>query len=141
MLKDNMSFSKIANVYDRYFGNIVPFEDLMKNDTTVFNEKMTYENIANYKEGYELTVKENYLVPTINSGIVVFIGEKEGFGNTIIIQGIDEIDYWYSNIDNSTVALYDYVEKGEYLGTSKGNKLYLTFKKGTEYLNYDEVLE
>ncbi|MCI8498816.1 MAG: M23 family metallopeptidase [Bacilli bacterium] len=141
MLKDNMSFSKIANVYDRYFGNIVPFEDLMKNDTTVFNEKMTYENIANYKEGYELTVKENYLVPTINSGIVVFIGEKEGFGNTIIIQGIDEIDYWYSNIDNSTVALYDYVEKGEYLGTSKGNKLYLTFKKGTEYLDYDEVLE
>ena len=141
MLKDNMSFSKIANVYDRYFGNIVPFEDLMKNDTTVFNEKMTYENIAYYKEGYELTVKENYLVPTINSGIVVFIGEKEGFGNTIIIQGIDEIDYWYSIIDNSTVALYDYVEKGEYLGTSKGNKLYLTFKKGTEYLDYDEVLE
>lgn len=140
VLKDNISFTKIANVYDKYFGNIVPFENIIKSDATVFNEKMTYDSITNYKDGYELTVKENYLVPIINSGIVVFSGEKEGLGNTIIIQGIDEIDYWYSNITNTTVSLYDYVNKGEYLGTARGTKLYLTFKKGTEFLGYDEII-
>lgn len=139
VLQENISFTKIKNLYNKYLGNIVPFENIIKDDTTVFNEKITYEEINNYKDGYELKVKKNYLVPIINSGIVVFIGEKEGYGNTIIVQGIDEVDYWYGNVDNTTVSLYDYVNKGTYLGTSVGEKLYLSFKKGNEYLDYDEV--
>lgn len=65
-------------------------------------------------------------------GLIVFIGEKEGLGNTLIIQGIDETDYWYSNIENSNFSLYDYVSKGELLGITKTNKLYLTFQKKWE---------
>lgn len=141
VLKEHMSFSNIANVYNKYFGNIVPFEDLVKDDQTVFQEELTYESIENYKDGFELTVKKNYLVPVINSGIVVFIGEKEGLGNTVIIQGVDEIDYWYSNVGNLSCSLYDYVSKGTYLGTAIDTKMYLTFKKGSEYLGFDEIIE
>lgn len=140
VMKENISFSKIANIYNKYFGSIVPFESLIKDEATVFDEQMTYEQIAIFNDGYELTVEENYLVPILNSGIVVFIGEKEGLGNTIIIQGIDEIDYWYSNVQNLSCSLYDYVSKGDLLGTVDGTKLYLTFKKGTDYLDYDEVV-
>ncbi len=141
VLSESFSFTKVKNLYNEYFGNILPFEDLMKDESTVFNEKMIYEEINNYKDGYELTVKNNYLVPIINSGIVVFIGEKEGLGNTLIIQGVDEIDYWYSNVTNTTANLYDYVSKGTYLGTTNGTKLYLTFKKGNDYLDFDEVVK
>lgn len=141
VLKENISFTKIANIYNKYFGDIVPFEDVVKDDSTVFNEKIQYESIVNYKEGYELKVKNNYLVPFINSGVVVFVGEKEGLGNTVIVQGIDEVDYWYGNVDNLSVSLYDYVSKGDYLGTAKGDKMYLTFRKGSEYLEFDEVVE
>lgn len=141
VLTENMSFAAVANIYNKYFGDIVPFEKVFEDDRTVFDEKMTYEEINNFKDGYELKVKENYLIPVINSGIVVFIGEKEGLGNTIIIQGIDEIDYWYSNVTNVPVSLYDYVSKGNYLGTADGEKLYLTFKKGSDYLEYDEVVQ
>ena len=141
ILKDNISFSKIANFYNKYFGSIVPFEDVIKDDATVFNEKLQYESIENSSNGYALKVKKNYLVPIINSGIVVFVGEKEGLGNTVIIQGIDEIDYWYSNVNNLSISLYDYVSKGEYLGTTNGTELYLSFKKGSEYLDYDEVIQ
>lgn len=44
-------------------------------------------------------VSNNYLVPTLESGIVVFMGEKEGYGKTIIIEQINGIDVWYSNIE------------------------------------------
>ncbi len=141
VLKENISFTKIANIYNKYFGDIVPFEKVMKDDKTVFNEKIQYESITNYKDGYELTVNKNYLVPIINSGVVVFVGEKEGFGNTVIIQGIDEVDYWYGNVGNLSVGLYDYVSKGGYLGTAQGEKMYLQFRKGNEYLEYNGFIE
>lgn len=141
VLKENISFAAIANIYNEYLGSIIPFEDILKDDHTVFDEKLTYEKIANYKDGYELEVKKNYLVPIVNSGIVVFIGEKEGYGNTVIVQGIDEVDYWYSNVTNISCSLYDYVSKGNYLGTADGDKLYMTFKKGSDFLEYDEVIE
>ncbi len=141
IMGQNMSFSKVANLYNKYLGNIIPFEDLVKNDKTVFNEKLSYEKLDNYKDGFELTVKNDYLVPVIRDGIIVFIGEKEGLGNTVIIQGSDEIDYWYSNVENLTGTLYDYVKKGSNLGTTKGDKLYLTFKKGDENLDFNEVIE
>ena len=141
VLKKNISFSKITNLYNKYFGNVLPFKDITDEANTVFNETLTYESIKNYKDGYQLEVKENYLVPVITSGIVVFIGEKEELGNTVIVQGIDEVDYWYSNIDNLSVSLYDYVSEGAFLGSAKGTNLYLTFLKNGEYLGYDEVLE
>lgn len=141
VLKDNISFTKIANIYNKYFGDIVPFDKVIKDDTTVFNEKIQYDNITNYKDGYELQVKKNYLVPIINSGVVVFVGEKEGYGNTVIIQGIDEVDYWYGNVGNLSVSLYDYVSKGGYLGTAEGEKMYLLFRKDSEYLEYNDFIE
>lgn len=137
----NMSFTKIGNVYNKYFGSVIPFEKLIKNEEPVFKENLSYESIDKYKDGFVLTVSDNYLVPIINSGVVVFIGEKDELGSTVIIQGSDEIDYWYSNITDVSVSLYDYVSKGIFLGTTKDNKLYLTFKKGSEYLDYDEVIK
>ena len=141
VLKENISFTKIANIYNKYFGSIVPFDKVIRDDQTVFNEKIQYESITNYKDGYELKVNKNYLVPTINSGVVVFVGEKEGYGNTVIIQGIDEVDYWYGNVGNLSVSLYDYVSKGSYLGTAEGEKMYLLFRKDSEYLEYNEFIE
>lgn len=141
VLKDNISFSKVSNWYNKYFGSIVPLKNVGNDEQTVFNEKIKYNSIKNYQDGYELLVSKNYLVPVVNSGIIVFIGEKEGLGNTVIIQGIDEVDYWYSNVTNLSSNLYDYVNKGDLLGTTKDDKLYLTFKKGNDYLEYDEVVK
>lgn len=141
VLKENMSFSKISNLYNKYFGEVIPLTKVNTEDNTVFEEKIKYNSIDKYEDGFALDVQENYLVPVINSGIIVFIGEKEGLGNTVIVQGIDEIDYWYSNVENISNSLYDYVTKGSYLGSVQGSKLYLTFKKGSEFLDYDEVVE
>ena len=88
-----------------------------------------------------LTVTTNYLVPVKKSGLVVFIGEKENYGNVIIIQQMDGIDLWYGNLKETNVKLYDYVEEGTLLGEVKENTLYLVFKKEGNVLNYQEYIK
>lgn len=80
------------------------------------------------------------MVPSIESGIVVYIGEKKDYGNTIVIEQINGIDVFYSNIEIPNIKLYDYIEKGEYLGQTKTEKLYMVFQKDGEIINYDEYI-
>ena len=68
------------------------------------------------------------------------MGEKEGYGNTVIVQGIDGIDIWYGNVTNISISLYDYIDKKSLLGTTKDDVLYLVYKKDGEILNYEEYL-
>lgn len=134
------SFTKINTFYQKYLGGIIPFDNLFQETEPVFNEKLTYYDEAKYLDGVCLTTTENYLVPILESGIVVFIGEKESYGNTIIIQGMDGIDIWYGNLESTSVSLYDYVEKGNLLGETRDTSLYLVFSKDNTYFNYEEYL-
>lgn len=137
----NIPFNKVTNLYNKYFGSIIPIKNEGTESMTVFNEKLEYGEVKSYKDGYELIVKDNYLVPIITSGIVVFIGDKEDYGKTIIIQGNDLVNYWYGNITNESVKLYDYVNKGSFLGTANGDKMYMLFESNGEFLDFDKVVE
>ena len=68
----------------------------------------------------------------------MFIGEKEGYGNTVIIQGIDGVDIWYANIENVGVKLYDYTLNGTVLGETIDDKLYLVIKKDNDFIKYED---
>ena len=97
-------------------------------------------NCANDIEIVKLKVDKNYLVPILESGIVVFIGDKEGYGKTIIIEQTDGVNAWYGNVDNINVSLYDYVSKGEFLAEAN-EKLYMVFQKNGKYLKYTDYLK
>ena len=134
VFNDSISFIKFNELYNKYFGSITsiyPTEEL------VFNESIQYSNIDNYLNGKVLTVSNNYIVPSIGSGIIVYLGDKDNLGNTCIIQGVDGVDIWYSNIDTSNLTLYDYVNKGDMLGTTLSDKLYLTLEKNNEFIDYE----
>lgn len=135
----NLSFTTIKNVYDKYVGGILPFDNIIKSDTPVFSEELKYSSINKYKDGIVLTVENNYLIPVQMDGIITFIGEKEGYGKTVIVEG-EEIDIWYGNIDNVSANLYDYVTKGTFLGDTIDNKLYLVYKKDGEVVDYKEYI-
>lgn len=139
VFSNNISFTKLKNVYNKYLGNFDIFDKVV-NEEMVFNEKLTYESSENYLDGVKLNVGSNYLVPINESGIVVFIGPKENYGNTVIIQRIDGIDEWYGNIENINVKLYDYVSNGELLGEANNN-FYLVYKKDGKVLKYEEYLK
>ena len=136
---NNFSFTKIKNFYNKYLG-VEVLDGIVNNTKPVFNETLTYNDESLYYDGVKLEVSSSYLVPTIKDGLVVFIGEKENYGDVIIVQGIDGVDIWYGNMANTSVKLYDYVEKGSLLGEVKDNNLYLVFSKEDKFLNYQEYL-
>lgn len=138
--EDNLEFTKLKSIYEKYFGKILSVDKIAPSEEKVFNEKISYEKANVYKDGVALNVDKGYMVPTLEAGIVVFIGEKEGYGNTVIIEQVDGVDVWYSNISTSNIKIYDYIEKGKLLGEVNGEKLYMVFQKEGKYLNYKEYL-
>lgn len=141
LYEHNISFAKINKLYQEKFGDILPFQSISKESVKpVFEEKLKYKDANIYKDGVKLSVDKGYLVPIIKSGIVVFEGEKEGFGKTIIIEQVDGVSTWYGNLSNINVKLYDYVDEGEFLAEITDGNLYMAFQKDGKYLNYKEYL-
>ena len=138
--EDNIDFTKYKNIYDKYFGKLLSVDKVIPTEEKVFNEKITYNKANIYKDGVELKVESNYLVPNLESGIVVFIGNKDGYGNTIIIEQINGIDVWYSNVTTTDIKLYDYIEKGKLIGEVIDQKLYMVFQKDGKILDYKEYI-
>lgn len=138
--EENFNFNYFTNLYNKYFGSVLPEQEDIGNDKMVFNETMTYKNIEHYHDGFSLEVEQSELIPILQSGLIVFVGEKENYGNTIIIQGIDGVDIWYSNVSLEGYKLYDYVEKGKILGSATENHITLVFNKNGIYLGYEEYL-
>ena len=135
----NISFSKINKEYEKVFGKIYPTIDNKKTEP-VFNETFSYKSKEKYKEGVKLIVDNNYLMPVLESGIVVYIGDKDNYGHTIIIQQVNGIDLWYVGLKNTNIKLYDYIEKGKLLGEVDTNEVYLFYQKEGKFIDYQEYL-
>ena len=141
--EDNFSFAYVNSLYEKYFGSPIPFKNLfnfLDKDETVFNETLSYKNVEQYKDGVKVDVGEDYLIPCIETGLVVFIGEKEGYGNTVIIDQQDNTTVWYSNLESISVKLYDYVKKGSYIGENSESFMYLVFKKEGNIVDYKNYI-
>ena len=139
VFKDNFSFAKVNEIYEKLFGASLP---LTSTDDTALVSAQTLEYSAkeDYMDGVKLTVSTNYVVPIINSGIVIFAGEKEGYGNTVIIQQADDVEVWYANLSDIRVSMYDYLKKGDILGEVQDDFLYLVFTKEGESLDYNKYI-
>ena len=135
VLTESLPFTKIKGWYEELFGEVLPKSD---NTQTVMSGKLVYKEIKDYQEGEVLTVSSKALVNSLASGVVVFSGEKDGYGNTVIIQGIDGVDIWYGNLENVSVTLYDYIEEGTVIGSIKDEFLYLVIKKDNEFIKYED---
>ncbi len=135
VLTESLPFTKIKGWYEELFGEVLPKND---NTQTVFSGKLVYKEIKDYEDGEVLTVSNKSLVNSLASGVVVFSGVKDNYGNTVIIQGIDGADIWYGNLENISVNLYDYIESGTVIGETKDEYLYLVIKKDNKYIKYED---
>lgn len=138
LYQNNINFAYIRNIYDKYLGGITSLKEAKLKE--VFNEKLTYKSIAPYEEGAKLEVEKNYLVPTEEKGIVVFIGNKDKYKSTVIIENEEGIDTLYGNICNIKVKMYDNIEKNTYIGETCDNYLYIKYSKGEENIDYKKYL-
>lgn len=140
LYEESLPFQQVKLVYEKYFGNLLSIDKKIKKVEPVFQERLVYKEKKAYENGVQLSVSNHYMVPILESGIIVYIGEKEKTGNTIIIEQIDGIDTYYGNISINNKKLYDYVEKGEILGEVNNKELYLAFQKKGEYLDYNNYI-
>lgn len=137
---NSLSFAKIYNLYSKYLGDALPFKDTIKDDTKkVSNEKITYSSIKKEGDDYLLVVPSNYTLQSIKSGIVIEVKKDDKYKNMVKIQDKSGVNITYKNLNEVEVKLYDYVEKGEILG-STSDKLYINFEKDGKYLSYEKYL-
>lgn len=87
-------------------------------------------------------------VQALNEGTVTFIGEKEGFGNTVVIQHSDKSESWYGNLEEVDVRIYEAVKKGTKVGLASGygtnetlGLFYFAIKKDDDFIDPIQVIE
>ena len=137
VLEETIDYQKFNAFYEKMIGRL----KVENKEKLVFAESFTYKNINKNGNSYDLTLEVGSQVPVLNSGIIVFVGQKENLGETIIVQGNDGVDIWYSNVTLTDTALYDYVSRGHILGISNDGQVKLTFVKGDEYISYDKYFK
>ncbi len=140
IFKDSLEFTKINKWYQDNFGKVIPA--VKDNTDLVFSSNdLQSSKYEKYQDGVKFSLSKNSPVSLLNGGIVVFIGEKDNYGNTLILQGNDGIDYWYGGITNVNVNLYDYLEKDTLIGETSADYLYLVLQKDNQYMSYEEYLK
>lgn len=138
ILEKSINFNFNKKIYTKYLGKFLNQNN--EKVKPVFSEKITYQKQEQYLDGVELTVENNYQVPSLESGVIIYLGDKENYGKTIIVEQVDGIETSYTNVDIKNYKLYDYIEKGDILGTTINDKLIVSFQKEGKYLDYQKYI-
>lgn len=128
VLNNNINFSKLRMYYDKYF---IGKSDEVSNEDVMVGNEIEFEEVDGRYKYFEESVN------VLQSGIVVYVGEKDGLGNTVVIQGVDGVDFWYSNLNNVSVSLYDYVKMEDSIGLSNEYYVISLYRDGN-LISYDE---
>ncbi len=134
IFESNLTFAKMNHWYESMFGSILPSVPI--ENQVVAKEDITLGQMETYLDGYKLHTSSNQAISAIGSGILVYLDEKDGYGKTAIIQGVDGVDIWYGNLTDFNLKLYDYVEEGTIIGNSSGD-YYLVFYKDGKPISYE----
>ena len=106
----------------------------------VVSEKLEYKSVEKVNNSYRFITDNNYVINSLENGVVTFIGNIDGLGMSILVRSDDGYDYTYSNIENINVKMYDYIKKGVILGSTLGNYFYLSISKDNKYYNYEDFI-
>ena len=134
----SLSFININDISKKLIGKEVFYNPNKNNDMPVFGDVNNFSASEKHGDGESFKVSDNIPVGALESGVVIFKGEKENFGNTVIVQGTDNYNIWYGNLREISVNLYDYIEKGALIGECLDDKLYLLIEKDNHIYTYEE---
>ena len=130
---NTFDFASFKNTYQKVGGS----PKVISEEKMVSSTNFDYANRKKYQNGWEITLESETPIKAISSGVVVFVGQKDGYNNTIIIQGSDGFDIWYGNLENIDVKIYDYINGGNSIGLAT-DKLYYQIIKDNKTYSYEE---
>ncbi len=90
-------------------------------------------------------VGETGQILNVETGIVTFVGEKNGYGQTVIVQLAGGREVWYGNMEAAHVQVNDYVKQGDLIGVARKfspsvRYLYLSMKKKDAFVDPLDVI-
>lgn len=131
---NSIDFTYIRSKTNKILGRITNKENF------VVSEKLEYKSVERVNNSYKFITDNNYVINSLENGVVTFIGDIDDLGISVIIRSDDGFDYTFSNIENINVKMYDYIEKNTIIGSTLGNYFYLTISKDNEYYNYEDFI-
>lgn len=154
----DFQFATVSNWYEDKFGKPLALFPVPegKSDSQENTNDQQYALPASGKilEDFEesgqrviIETSKDASVEAMGEGMVRFVGEKEGFGKTVVIQHADKSESWYGNLGDISVSLYDFIEKGKKVGTVKngdsGEKgsFYFAIKKDENFIDPIQVIQ
>ena len=86
------------------------------------------------------------VMKSIDRGKVIFVGEKQGIGKTVVVQNSQGIESWYGGFDTVTVSLNNWVEVQQPLGKTQGTVsadkgVYFAIKKDGKFVDPRSVVQ
>lgn len=134
----SFNFAKLNILSKKIIGKNVFYSKDKSESELVMNDNISSKKIEKYHDAEKIYVSDSLPIGSIESGIVIYSGIKDDYGNTIIIQGVDGYNIWYANVENIEADLYSYIEKGELIASAKGNYIYLLIEKNGQIYSYEE---
>jgi stage IV sporulation protein FA len=158
-MEQEFQFAAVSNWYEDKFGKplaLLPAKNTAEPDNQELSDETEYALPASGKiledfgdNGQRIMIEtgKGAGVEAMDEGLVHFVGMKDGFGKTVIIQHADKSETWYGNLDGIDVKLYEYISKGTKVGTAmdsvdatKGS-FYFAIKKGDDFIDPVQVIK
>jgi stage IV sporulation protein FA len=141
LFNKTFNFIKVNKISQKILGKDVFYYQNNKDIESVLSNSFDANIKEKYLDSEKLSVSLDLPIGSISSGVVVYIGNKDSYGSTIIIQGVDGYNIWYGNVKDINVGLYDYVEEHNLIASANGEYIYLLIEKDNKYFTYDEYIQ
>jgi stage IV sporulation protein FA len=153
----DFQFAAVADWYEKKFGKplaLFPMPEEKNKSEKDGSQHYALPATGRILEDFEVSgqrvvieTEKDAAVEAVEEGWVRFVGEKEGFGKTVVIQHADKSESWYGNLSEFSVGLYDFIEKGKKVGTvtnkdagEKGS-FYFAIKKDENFIDPIQVIQ
>ncbi|MGP7816834.1 peptidoglycan DD-metalloendopeptidase family protein [Niallia sp. 01092] len=158
-MNQEFNFAGVSKWYENQFGKPLAFlpSDMDGKSNNETNHLQQYalsasgKILEDFKENGQRVAIEtgsDTTVQAMNEGTVVFAGEKEGFGNTVVIQHSDKSESWYGNLKEIDVKIYDTLKQGDKVGVASSYEhndslglFYFAIKKGNDFIDPIQVID
>jgi stage IV sporulation protein FA len=156
-MENDFQFAAVSTWYEEQFGNplaLLPTkkEDIPKDvaDKTEYAMPAAGKVLESFDvngQGIMVETGSKSSVEAMNEGNVIFAGNKDQLGKTVIIQHADGSETWYGNLQSVSITLYKFVEKGEEIGKvtdSEDNEkgmFYFAIKQGETFIDPIQVIK
>jgi stage IV sporulation protein FA len=159
MMEQEFQFAAVSDWYEDQFGKplaLLPTKSADEESKQELNASNEYalpasgkilEDFGDNGQRIQIETGKGAGVEAMDEGLVHFVGIKEGFGKTVIVQHADKSETWYGNLEEIDVSLYEYISKGTMVGTAMDSEdgikgsFYFAIKKGDDFVDPVQVIK